>query len=71
MTEVPLSLDCRPGIDDALALAHRVAAGADLLGIGAVHGDVSAVPGARHRVVLETPDGFGDLLAERILALPR
>jgi purine nucleosidase len=27
------------------------------------------LPGARHRVVLEAPEGFGDLLTERLLAL--
>jgi purine nucleosidase len=49
---LPLYLDCDPGIDDALALAYLVAAGADLRGVGAVHGNVSAERAAQNALGL-------------------
>jgi purine nucleosidase len=49
----PFYLDCDTGIDDALALAYLLAApAADLVGIGAVSGNVSAAVGARNTLDL-------------------
>lgn len=48
----PLYLDCDTGIDDALALAVLLRAGADLAGIGTVSGNVSAAVAARNTLHL-------------------
>ncbi|OIH84970.1 nucleoside hydrolase [Arthrobacter sp. UCD-GKA] len=42
----PFFLDCDTGIDDALALAYLLGAGANLVGIGSVSGNTSAAQGA-------------------------
>ncbi|HEV7624154.1 MAG TPA: nucleoside hydrolase [Amnibacterium sp.] len=44
----PIYLDCDTGIDDALTLGYLVAAGADLVGVGSVSGNVAAGLGARN-----------------------
>lgn len=48
----PLYLDCDTGIDDALAIAVLLRAGADLAGIGTVSGNVSAAVAARNTLHL-------------------
>lgn len=49
----PIYLDCDTGIDDALALAYLLASPlADVVGIGAVSGNVSAAAGARNTLDL-------------------
>jgi purine nucleosidase len=53
MTSHPFYLDCDTGIDDALALAYLLASPqADVRGIGAVSGNVSAAVGARNTLDL-------------------
>ena len=53
MTSFPFYLDCDTGIDDALALAYLLASPhADVQGIGAVSGNVSAAVGARNTLNL-------------------
>jgi purine nucleosidase len=53
MTSRPFYLDCDTGIDDALALAYLLASPqADVRGIGAVSGNVSAAVGARNTLDL-------------------
>ncbi|NAZ80560.1 nucleoside hydrolase [Kineococcus sp. R8] len=49
MDSTPFFLDCDTGIDDSLALAYLVATpGVDLVGVGAVSGNLSAAGGARN-----------------------
>lgn len=49
----PLFLDCDTGVDDALAIAWLVASpGVDLVGVGAVSGNVAAATGARNTLDL-------------------
>ncbi|PPG92864.1 nucleoside hydrolase [Rathayibacter sp. AY1F3] len=48
----PLFIDCDTGIDDALAIAYLVAAGADIVGIGTVSGNTSAAQAARNTLDL-------------------
>ncbi|ELT44420.1 nucleoside hydrolase [Arthrobacter nitrophenolicus] len=58
----PFYLDCDTGIDDALALAYLLAApAADLVGIGAVSGNVSAAVGARNTLDLLQLAGAADI----------
>ncbi|GAA4362899.1 nucleoside hydrolase [Paeniglutamicibacter cryotolerans] len=55
-------LDCDTGIDDSLALAFLLAApGTDLVGIGAVSGNVSAAQGAQNTLDLLELAGRGDI----------
>lgn len=49
----PVYLDCDPGVDDALALAYLLASPeVQLVGIGSVSGNVSALDGARNALDL-------------------
>lgn len=49
----PFYLDCDTGIDDAMALAYLLASDrVDLLGIGAVSGNIAAATGARNSLAL-------------------
>ncbi|TXR55458.1 nucleoside hydrolase [Quadrisphaera setariae] len=49
----PVFLDCDTGVDDALAIAWLVASpGVDLVGVGAVSGNVAAATGARNTLDL-------------------
>ena len=58
----PVYLDCDPGVDDALALAYLLASPeVDLVGIGSVHGNVSAVDGARNALDLLALAGRHDV----------
>jgi len=49
MDTTPFFLDCDTGIDDSLAIAYLVASpGVDLVGVGAVSGNLAAAGGARN-----------------------
>jgi len=49
MDSTPFFLDCDTGIDDSLAIAYLVASpGVDLVGVGAVSGNLAAAGGARN-----------------------
>jgi purine nucleosidase len=58
----PVYLDCDPGVDDALALAYLLASPEiELVGIGSVHGNVSADEGARNALDLLGLAGRSDV----------
>lgn len=57
----PLYLDCDTGIDDALAIAVLLRAGADLAGIGTVSGNVSSAVAARNTLHLLELAGRTDI----------
>lgn len=58
----PLFLDCDTGIDDALALGYLLATpSADVVGIGSVHGNVSASDGADNTLRLLGMAGRTDI----------
>lgn len=56
---VPVFLDCDTGIDDALALAYLLGAGANLVGIGSVSGNTDALQGATNTLNLLALAGHG------------
>ncbi|PWJ47476.1 purine nucleosidase [Quadrisphaera granulorum] len=59
---VPLFLDCDTGVDDALAIAWLAAApGVDLVGVGAVSGNIAAATGARNTLDLLAMLGLPDV----------
>lgn len=59
---VPVFLDCDTGIDDALALGHLLASPrADLVGIGAVHGNIAVDGAAENTLRLLTLAGRTDV----------
>ncbi len=55
----PYFLDCDTGIDDALALAYLLGAGANLVGIGSVSGNTDALQGATNTLNLLELAGHG------------
>lgn len=58
----PVFLDCDPGVDDALALAYLLASPeVELVGVGSVHGNVSAADGARNALDLLALAGRPDV----------
>lgn len=58
----PVYLDCDTGIDDAMALAFLLAStGVDLVGVGTVSGNVSALQAARNTLDLLHLAGRGDV----------
>jgi purine nucleosidase len=57
----PIYLDCDTGIDDALTLGYLVSAGADLVGVGSVSGNVSAEIGARNTLDVLALAGRADV----------
>lgn len=58
----PVFLDCDPGVDDALALAYLLASPeVELVGVGSVHGNVSAADGARNALDLLALAGWSDV----------
>ncbi|HEY0373166.1 MAG TPA: nucleoside hydrolase [Amnibacterium sp.] len=57
----PIYLDCDTGIDDALTLGYLLAAGADLVGVGSVSGNVSAELGARNTLDVLALAGRADV----------
>lgn len=58
----PFFLDCDTGVDDALAIAWLVAApGVELVGVGAVSGNVAAATGARNTLDLLAMLGRADV----------
>lgn len=61
MTGGPLYLDCDTGVDDALAIGLLAAAGADLVGVGSVSGNLSAAGGARNTLDLLAMLGLGEV----------
>ncbi|WP_145941905.1 nucleoside hydrolase [Corynebacterium glyciniphilum] len=59
---IPVYLDCDTGIDDALALGYLLATpAATLVGVGSVHGNVSAVSGAENTRRLFGMTGHDDI----------
>ncbi|GAA5226595.1 nucleoside hydrolase [Paeniglutamicibacter antarcticus] len=60
-THAPFFLDCDTGIDDALALAYLLGAGANLVGIGSVSGNTDALQGARNTLDLLAMAGRPDI----------
>ncbi len=49
--KLPVLLDCDTGIDDALAILYLTNSGrCDLIGVGSVHGNVTALTGARNTI---------------------
>ena len=61
MATGPIYLDCDTGIDDALTLGQLVAAGADLVGVGSVSGNLAAAGGARNTLDLLALMGRSDV----------
>lgn len=58
----PVYFDCDTGIDDSMALAYLLASPEiELVGIGAVHGNVSAAQGARNTLALLQLAGRSDI----------
>ncbi|MEJ6548907.1 nucleoside hydrolase [Corynebacterium sp. USCH3] len=58
----PVFLDCDTGIDDALALGYLLASpAAELVGVGSVHGNVSASGGAENTLRLLGMTGHADI----------
>lgn len=58
----PLYLDCDTGVDDALAVAYLLASPqVRLVGVGSVHGNVSAEQGARNTLDLLALAGVSDV----------
>lgn len=58
----PLYFDCDTGIDDSLALAYLLAsAEIDLVGVGGVHGNVTAAQGVENTLRLLDLAGRGDV----------
>ncbi|MFJ6415808.1 nucleoside hydrolase [Paeniglutamicibacter sp. NPDC091659] len=55
----PVFLDCDTGIDDALALAYLLGAGANLVGVGSVSGNTDALQGATNTQNLLALAGHG------------
>lgn len=59
---IPVFLDCDTGIDDALALGYLLATpAATLVGVGSVHGNVSAAGGAENTLRLLGMAGHDDI----------
>jgi len=73
--KLPVLLDCDTGIDDALAILYLVNSGlCDLVAVGSVHGNVTALTGARNTIRVLDVAGLSGIPvvvgADRPLAQP-